>query len=135
MSDGWRVRIKPDAVRIMKIKRAVLDFMVKPLHKDLPVSPWSHGARHSCSQNPLCLTMYYCSDIVWAMYDGIIWPAYAIAPICMCRLVLQGLPPYGELRFEASAIMNAVLPLLSVGLSVSEPADIYTCCICRLQLG
>ena len=38
MSDGWRVRLKPDAVRIMEIKRAVLDFMVKPLHKDLPVS-------------------------------------------------------------------------------------------------
>jgi hypothetical protein len=48
-------------------------------------------------------------------------------PMYMCRLVLQGLPPYGALRFEASAIMNAVLPLLSVGLSVSEQADIHTC--------
>ena len=36
--DGWRVRSKPDAVGIMRIKRAVLDFMVKPLNKDLPVS-------------------------------------------------------------------------------------------------
>ena len=55
-------------------------------------------------------------------------------PMYMCRLVLQGLPPYGALRFEASTIMNAVLPLLSVGLSVSELADIHTCCNCHLQL-
>ena len=72
--DGGRVRTKPGAVGIIRIKRAALDYLIKPLQEDDPVS-LSCFAIHTCYQTPPGATQCRrCSDVCL----GRVLPAIAL---------------------------------------------------------
>jgi hypothetical protein len=79
--DGGRVCTKPGAVGIIRIKRAALDYLIKPLQNDVPVSS-SCRAIHTCYPTPAGATQcWHCSIVVWANYDHIHCQPYAMLPI------------------------------------------------------
>lgn len=53
--DGWRVRIQRNAVDIVRIKRAVIDFLVEPIQCDRPVRYTPLPCRYSpCAVRTKC---------------------------------------------------------------------------------
>ena len=77
-----------------------LDYLIKPLQKDDPVS-LSCCAIHTCFPTPPGATQCrHCSDVVWAVFGHMYSQPYAMIPYVPCS-IMQGLLPHDELRIEA----------------------------------